>query len=64
MECRYNRCSICGFATECEILKALEKQKDINKENVDVVEKLKTFIKEEKKGVNHSDSELDAVLSM
>ena len=37
--CRYNTCSICGFATDCEIYKAYTKQKEINKEQVDELEK-------------------------
>lgn len=42
--CRYNTCSICGFASDCEIYKAYEIQKDINKQYVDENEELKLKI--------------------
>ena len=35
MECRYNRCSICGFATDCKIYAENKKAKEIIKEFVD-----------------------------
>lgn len=42
--CRYNTCSICGFASDCEIYKAYEIQKNINKQCVDETEELKLKI--------------------
>ena len=42
--CRYNTCSICGFASDCEIYKAYEKQKNINKQYVDENEEQKLKI--------------------
>ena len=42
--CRYNTCSICGFASDCEIHKAYETQKNINKQCVDETEELKLKI--------------------
>lgn len=42
--CRYNTCSICGFKTDCEINKAYETQKQINKNYVDEVEEYKLKI--------------------
>lgn len=32
MECRYNRCSICGFASECKVYAENKKAKEIIKE--------------------------------